>query len=294
MTQFTAGAKYALKCLGNDDGPRLLDGRTHDGSVGLAPNLDKALTGTLWDPIDQGDGNFVLKCLGKDDGPRFLDGRTRDGTVGLASATDGPFTGTHWKLMRLYDFGIDKFHVENCRSKGDHNDSDTMIVVVTSDKQAFAPQQILLGGNLHANDDVFHKFVGPFPIAEDELVTVTYTVLNGMGGDNGEKVAIEIVGAVLAGLPALAELHFLGLAGAKKLEEALLSAVGGALGIIGQIIPESNPNCAGPVAVRTIVFLPGQLQGMEQTFGPVLETQRSPSECGNDPHSTIIYSARPS
>jgi hypothetical protein len=39
----------ALECLGNVPGPRYLDGRTGDGSVGLAPNTNPPYSGTRWE-----------------------------------------------------------------------------------------------------------------------------------------------------------------------------------------------------------------------------------------------------
>jgi hypothetical protein len=43
-----------LKCLGDIDGPRWLDGRTADGTVGVAPTTEPPFTGTKWEvvPID--------------------------------------------------------------------------------------------------------------------------------------------------------------------------------------------------------------------------------------------------
>jgi len=49
----------ALKCLGDIEGPRWLDGRTADGTVGLASTTEPPFTGTKWEvrpypvPIDQ-------------------------------------------------------------------------------------------------------------------------------------------------------------------------------------------------------------------------------------------------
>ncbi len=89
----------AFRCLGDQDGPRFLDGRTFDGTVGLAPSTDSGFTGTRWIAVQtQG---VAFRCLGDQDGPRFLDGRTADGTVGLAPSIDGGFTGTRWKLTAL-------------------------------------------------------------------------------------------------------------------------------------------------------------------------------------------------
>ncbi len=100
MSNITVGVSLTLKCLGSIEGSRFLDGRTGDGTVGLAPSTDSPFTGTHWEVIDDGLNRVVLKCLGNIEEPRFLDGRTGDGTVGLAPSTDGPFTGTHWEVMR--------------------------------------------------------------------------------------------------------------------------------------------------------------------------------------------------
>ena len=345
MANLLPQTAVALKCLGNIDGPRFLDGRTLDASVGLAVKTDEPFSGTRWQVLDGQGGRVILKCLGDIDGPRFLrarldgqvdlvpitepevretegvrwfaiddgpgrvilktagqtpgtpflDGRTANGTIGLAPATDGVFTGTHWLVAPLYKFGVDTFHVENCRSKGDHNDSDTLIVVVTTNTTAFDTQQVLLGDNLHAGDTVSQQFVGPFPVEPDALVTVTFTVLNGVGGSDALSVGLKIAGAALEVVAGLEGVNFLGL-DAGEVEEAILSGVGGVLAGIGELlgIKESDPDCRGPVAAHPFVFLPGQLTGSNtQTFGPILETQRSPSQCGNDPHATVTYAARP-
>src|SRR4051812_11428103 len=95
----TPGNDVSLRCLGNIDGPRFLDGRTGDGTVGLAPDLGPRFTGTKWHVVRAGEGVVALKCLGAVEGPRWLDGRTADGTVGLAPTTQSPFTGTRWKVV---------------------------------------------------------------------------------------------------------------------------------------------------------------------------------------------------
>jgi hypothetical protein len=90
---------YFLKCLGDVEGPRWLDGRTGDGTVGLAPNTDPPYTGTKWEvTFDEPASTYSFKCLGDVEGPRWLDGRTGDGTVGLAPNTDPPYTGTKWQV----------------------------------------------------------------------------------------------------------------------------------------------------------------------------------------------------
>ena len=90
----------ALKCLGHLNGPRFLDGRTNNGTVGLAPSLTKAYSGTKSSFVRAAEGIVALKCLGLIEGPRWLDGRTHEGKVGLAPQTTKPFTGTRWQLVQ--------------------------------------------------------------------------------------------------------------------------------------------------------------------------------------------------
>ncbi len=87
---------FAIRCVAGGppifDVPRFLDGRTGDGTVGLAPSPD-GFSGTRW-AFGSSNGVDTLECLG-DVAGRFLDGRTGDGTVGLAPSPDG-FSGTRW------------------------------------------------------------------------------------------------------------------------------------------------------------------------------------------------------
>jgi hypothetical protein len=95
------GHTVSLRCLGNIPGPRYLDGRTANGSAGLAPNCSPKFTGTKWRVARAGEEVVALKCLGDIDGPRWLDGRTADGTAGLAPNTNKPFTGTRWQVLQV-------------------------------------------------------------------------------------------------------------------------------------------------------------------------------------------------
>ena len=99
MANITPGHSIALRCLGNVEGPRFLDGRTGNGTVGLAPNLNPPFSGARWVVADAGTpGHVILACAGDVDGPRLLDGRTGNGTVGLAPNLNPPFSGTRWQV----------------------------------------------------------------------------------------------------------------------------------------------------------------------------------------------------
>jgi hypothetical protein len=97
------GNQISLSCLGDRPGPRFLDGRTENGTIGLAPKLAAPFTGTKWRVIRNGQGDLWLQCRGHIEGPRWLDGRTHNGTVGLAPTNHKPYTGTRWKVVPLDD-----------------------------------------------------------------------------------------------------------------------------------------------------------------------------------------------
>lgn len=92
------GIYYTLYCLGTIPGSNYLDGRTADGTVGLAPGYGAGrYTGARWWVYTDG-SSYLLYCLGTVNRPQWLDGRTADGTVGLAPSYEGLFTGTKWRL----------------------------------------------------------------------------------------------------------------------------------------------------------------------------------------------------
>src|SRR5262249_28407853 len=105
----------AFECRGDVNGSRWLDGRTADGTVGLAPNTNPPFSGTRWQiiPVPGAPPSAIkkivtLKCLGTIEGPRWLDGRTGNGSVGLAKTTEPPFTGTKWEIQKYPNGCIDE------------------------------------------------------------------------------------------------------------------------------------------------------------------------------------------
>ncbi len=89
-----------FRCMDHGQGPRFLDGRTHNGTVGLRPMLASPPSGEWWAFVEVSDGVVTLECLSKTQNPhfRFLDGRTLEGAVGLAPHTSAPFSGTRWRV----------------------------------------------------------------------------------------------------------------------------------------------------------------------------------------------------
>jgi hypothetical protein len=97
--QLKQGDQIHLESLGDKPGPRWLDGRTQDGTVGLAPNTEPPYTGTLWTVSVVSDyrNYYAFYCEGTGPGDaRWLDGRTDAGDVVLSPTTNKPFTGTRW------------------------------------------------------------------------------------------------------------------------------------------------------------------------------------------------------
>jgi hypothetical protein len=53
------------------------------------------------------------------------------------------------------------------------------------------------------------------------------------------------------------------------------------------VIHFSDPFCSGEIFTHPFLFPPLELK--PQTIGPLPETAKSPSDCGNDPHTTVTY-----
>jgi hypothetical protein len=205
--------------------------------------------------------------------------------------------------MVAVEFGFSQIKIVNCRSKGDHNDSDWLTLAVTYGQTVLPPQTRLLGDNLHAGDGVQSFHLGPFIVDETKLVTATVTVVNLRQSDNQEAKAEALGLAIVGGLAAVTG-GVEALVG-ELLEEAAVKIVGGIIATVGGVlstigvgigVSDSDPACDGEVFTRVFTFLPGELNaGTPSKFIPPLgeppmtETARSPSECGNDPHTEVRY-----
>jgi hypothetical protein len=111
------GTIVLFECRGAIPGSRWLDGRTGDGTVGLAPMPGAGFTGTLWrvHVPDEGDG-IGLECCGHIPGNRWLQAFI-DGSIGLAPQYVG-YTGTRWRIED-YGAGLVELHC-----MGDFEDPD--------------------------------------------------------------------------------------------------------------------------------------------------------------------------
>ena len=90
------GGTFGLMCLGPVKGPRWLEGRSGDGTVGLAADTNGGHSGTHWMLVDLGEGAYGLVCPGYGVRACVLEGISGDGTVGLAPNIRGGDPGTHW------------------------------------------------------------------------------------------------------------------------------------------------------------------------------------------------------
>jgi outer membrane protein assembly factor BamB len=93
----------SFRSLGRDVGPTTpvwLDGRTADGTVGLAPNFAPPFTGASWRIVPFEGRGFTMQTLGTIPGPTFLDGRTVGGTVALIPSVDAAHSGAVWRIQR--------------------------------------------------------------------------------------------------------------------------------------------------------------------------------------------------
>ncbi|MEH2402308.1 hypothetical protein [Nostoc sp.] len=90
---------YIIRSQGTTPGPNYLDGRTGNGTVGLAPNFRGVFTGARWQIVNKG-SYYTIRSCGTIPGADYLDGRTGNGTVGLAPTFTGGFTGAKWSIFR--------------------------------------------------------------------------------------------------------------------------------------------------------------------------------------------------
>lgn len=101
------GARLLLESLGTIPGSRWLDGRTANGSVGLAPRFGEPFSGTVWEAHSIGPRVFELRNLGDIEGTRWLTCRADNGAVTLsASQSVAPPATTAWRLQEFDDGSI--------------------------------------------------------------------------------------------------------------------------------------------------------------------------------------------
>ncbi|MBF0229657.1 MAG: formylglycine-generating enzyme family protein [Desulfamplus sp.] len=92
-----------IKCLGDVEGVRYLNGHTETGKVELVADnfqTNPNYSGTKWQITEEG----FIKCLGDVEGSRYLNGHTETGKVELVAdnfQTNQNYSGTKWQLITV-------------------------------------------------------------------------------------------------------------------------------------------------------------------------------------------------
>lgn len=95
-----------LECLSHLSGPRFLDGRVADGSVGLAPHTGEPFSGTWWAVVRLAPNVVKFRCMTQVQGPRFLDGRPTHGEVRMRPMLASPPSGEWWSFVEQADGSV--------------------------------------------------------------------------------------------------------------------------------------------------------------------------------------------
>ena len=99
------GYVVMLRCLGDIAGPPWLDGRTLDGSVGLAPDTGPRHSGTRWQVVDAGVGGHRAALPRQHSRPAMAR-RTHKGGISRLGAKSWPtvhrcpMAGRGWRRRR--------------------------------------------------------------------------------------------------------------------------------------------------------------------------------------------------
>jgi hypothetical protein len=189
--------------------------------------------------------------------------------------------------MPSYVFSVNKVEVHNNRSRGQHNDSDWLSMILKVNDQVRNVGPFNIGPNIHGGDVLTGPWtLGPVQINDTDNVSLTYLVVNLGHVDDGNAqlgLAIQVytayIGAVASTAPPWGPVVGAFVAGIGQV-------IGWAIGL-----DKSNPNCDGEVLHDAFEYPPGQLirQGTPHTVSNDY-TENTPSECGNPPQTTVIYS----
>ena len=188
--------------------------------------------------------------------------------------------------MPDYVFSVNRIEVHNCRSKGDHNDSDWITMFVKINNSVQPPVgPINIGTNIHAGDTFTGPWwIGPVEISDADNVSVAIIVTNHSHLSDINEQRAEAIKVESAALGAI-----IGIVGG-PIGAAIGVAMAGLGEVLGWIVGKTNPNCNGEVLTATFEYPPGMLarQGTPQIVSNEY-TAISPSECGNSPRTTITF-----
>ncbi|HEY6987011.1 MAG TPA: hypothetical protein VH369_01430 [Bryobacteraceae bacterium] len=200
--------------------------------------------------------------------------------------------------MAAYVFAVDRIEVHNCKSKGQHNDSDWLHTTVAIGEQTPVDTNFLIGANIHAGDSFNGPWIaGPFEIDDNSRVLVSYLIENKSHTDaeKQESQVIAVGTAIVAGLFGIssAEASAVGF-DSESVADAVAAAVVGAAGAVwATLVGNSNPDCNGEVLTRALSFDRGDLRKLgTHTIADDERTGPSKEDCGNPPRTKVTYSVR--
>lgn len=188
--------------------------------------------------------------------------------------------------MANYVFSVDQVAVQNCRSKGDHNDSDWLSIFLKINDNVQSVGPFSIGTNIHHGDVLTGPWwIGPSEISDSDNVALVYVITNHshLSDINAQRAeAIKVESAVLGGIVAIV---------GGPIGAAVGVVLAGLGELLGWIIGKSDPNCNGEVLHDTFNYPPGVLarQGTPHSVTNSY-TAISPSECGNSPQTNLTYS----
>lgn len=109
--------------------------------------------------------------------------------------------------MPQYVFSVDKIEIINCRSKGDHNDSDWLTLFLKVNNNLLPPVgPISIGTNLHAGDGVQGPWwLGPVEIADADdvhavVVVTNHSHLSDINDQRSEAIKVESAASGAGGI----------------------------------------------------------------------------------------------
>lgn len=144
-----------------------------------------------------------------------------------------------------------------------------------------------IGANIHGGDVLTGPWkLGPVEISDTDNVSFTYLVVN-LGHEDDQNVQLGLAIQINTA-------YYGALAGAfgpvGTVVGAFVAGIGQLIGVL-VALDKSNPNCNGEVLHDAFEYPPGQLmrQGTPHTVSNDY-TVTIPSECGNPPQTTVIYS----
>ena len=200
--------------------------------------------------------------------------------------------------MAPYVFCVDRIEVHNCKSKGQHTDTDWLHITVAIDEQTPVDTNTRIHGSISAGQSFDGPFVaGPYEISDSSRVGVSFLIENKSHTDAAKQQSevIAVGTAIVAGMfgawSAAASVDKLDVLSVASAVAAGVTAAAGAAWAF--LVGDSNPDCNGEVLTRVLIFERGELAERGTHF--IDDDERvgpSKEDCGNPPVTKVKYSVR--